>query len=112
MADKPRLNETMMRPNNYPMGNSMGNGTANVSCREKMKMLQALNFAIQETVLYLDAYPDCSQALDYYHSLIEQRKAVLEAYETACGPTNMYGNKSRTSWDWVKGPWPWELDAN
>jgi hypothetical protein len=37
----------------------MGNGMGNVSCREKMKQLQALDFAIQETVLYLDAYPDC-----------------------------------------------------
>ena len=83
-----------------------------VNCREKKKMLQALNFAIQETVLYLDAYPDCAQALDYYHSLIEQRAAVLEAYETACGPTTMYGNKSRTSWDWIECPWPWEYDAN
>ena len=27
-------------------------------------------------------------------------------------PTTMYGNKSRNSWDWVLGPWPWEHDAN
>jgi hypothetical protein len=90
----------------------MGNGMGTASCREKMKQLQALDFAIQETVLYLDAYPDCSQALEYYHSLIEQRKTVLEAYETACGPTCTVGNRSRTSWDWIRGPWPWEPDAN
>ena len=29
-----------------------------------------------------------------------------------CGPMTMYGNVSRDSWDWVKGPWPWEPDAN
>ena len=82
------------------------------SCREKAAMLQALDFALQETVLYLDAYPNCMQALDYYHSLIEQKTAVLESYEKTCGPVSMYGNQSRTSWDWVKGPWPWEPEAN
>ncbi|MBQ8214586.1 MAG: spore coat protein CotJB [Clostridia bacterium] len=98
----------MMRPNNYNNTCNMCHG----NCRDKMKMLRALDFAIQETVLYLDAYPDNQQALDYYHQLIEQRKEVMEEYEKACGPINMYGNKSHTSWDWVNNPWPWEHDAN
>ena len=37
---------------------------------------------------------------------------VLHAYEKACGPMTMYGNKSQRSWDWVEGPWPWESEAN
>lgn len=77
-----------------------------------MKMLRALDFAIQETVLYLDAYPENQQALQYYHQLIEKRRELAEAYERGCGPLTMYGNQSRTSWDWVEGPWPWEADAN
>ena len=77
-----------------------------------LKKLRALDFAVQETVLYLNAYPENSQALDYYHQLLEQRKQLLSAYEKSCGPLTMYGNVSRNSWDWVKGPWPWEPDAN
>ena len=95
-----------MRPNDCP------NGVGRDNCYETRKMLQAIDFAIQETVLYLDAYPDCTHALDYYHTLIEQRKELLEKYEKSCGPVSMYGNKSRTSWDWVEGPWPWEPEAN
>ena len=75
-------------------------------------MLRALDFAIQETVLYLDAYPENPQALEYYHQLLEQRNQTMAAYEKKCGPLNMYGNASRTSWDWVEGPWPWEPEAN
>ncbi len=86
-----------------------GNGW---SCREKLQQIRALDFAIQETVLYLDAYPENRQALEYYHQLLEQRKEVMALYQKSCGPLSMYGNTSRESWDWVSGPWPWEPDAN
>ncbi len=94
----------MLRPSNYNC--NRGN------CRNDMKMLRALDFAIQETVLYLDAYPENRQALQYYHQLMEKRRELAEAYERGCGPLTMYGNQSHTSWDWVEGPWPWEADAN
>lgn len=80
-------------------------------CRER-ETLRAINFAIQETVLFLDAYPCHPEALEYYHALIEQREKLLASYQKHCGPMTMYGNTSRTSWDWVKGPWPWETEAN
>lgn len=81
-------------------------------CREQTELLRALDFAIQETVLYLDAYPDSDEALQYYHALLRQRACALAAYEEGCGPMTIYGNRSQTSWDWVKAPWPWEPDAN
>lgn len=84
----------------------------NRSCKAQLDSLRALDFAIQETVLYLDAYPQCGEALEYYHALIAQREKVASAYEKGCGPLTIYGNRSRNSWDWVAGPWPWEADAN
>ena len=90
-----------------------GHGNAcSGSCKKDLKRLRAIDFAIQETVLYLDAYPECRQALEYYHKLIEARERLLSSYEKSCGPMTMYGNRSRQSWDWVDGPWPWENDAN
>ena len=35
-----------------------------------MDFLRKLDFCIQETVLYLDAYPDCRQALEYYRETL------------------------------------------
>lgn len=82
------------------------------SCTEKLELLRALDFAIQETVLYLDAYPECRQALDYYHTLLCKREEVAASYEDICGPLTFYGNRSTDSWDWTHGPWPWEAEAN
>ena len=87
------------------------NGT-NRTCAAKLEKIRALDFALQETVLYLDAYPQNRQALNYYHQLIKQRKQMMEDYEASCGPLTMYGNTSQNSWDWINGPWPWEHDAN
>ncbi len=77
-----------------------------------LRALQAIDFAIQETVLYLDAYPGNSNALAYYHQLLKERETLMDTIENHRGPMTMYGNKSHTSWDWTDKPWPWEFDAN
>ena len=82
------------------------NGTA------LMEQIRAVDFALQETVLYLDAYPDNRQALSYYHRLMEEHNRLLNEYQSHFGPLTMYGNHSKTSWDWIEGPWPWEAAAN
>ena len=92
--------------------NSRRSGGCHGDCQKSLQNLRALDFAIQETVLYLDAYPECKQALEYYHILIQQRNEELALHESTCGPITMYGNTDRTEWKWVKSPWPWEVDAN
>ena len=82
------------------------------NCHCDREKLRAIHFAIQETVLFLDAYPCHPEALCYYHALIEEREKLLASYQRSCGPMTMYGNTIQNSWDWVKGPWPWETEAN
>lgn len=79
-------------------------------CKNLMKRLQKLDFSIQETVLYLDAYPDCCEAKQYYHHLLAERKEVAEKYQKICGPLTAWGNESATTWDWTNAPWPWHPD--
>ena len=98
----------MMNHTNQPIRNRMPRRN---DCRE-LNQIRAIDFAIQETVLYLNAYPGCRQALEFYHHLIAQRKQLMEHYEKEHGPLTMYGNTSHSSWDWIEGPWPWEPDAN
>lgn len=74
--------------------------------------LRMIDFSIVETVLFLDAYPDDSEALAYYHKMIEQRKTLVEEYERTVGPLTACGNVSTNCWDWIKQPWPWEYEAN
>lgn len=72
-----------------------------------MNKLQKLDFAIQETVLYLDAYPDCCEALTYYRQLIKERCEVAKEYEQSCGPLTSHGNGDANDWNWVASAWPW-----
>ncbi len=101
-----------MRSGNNPMTRQTRQGCGMGRCGDDMKMLRAIDFAIQETVLFLNAYPEDRQALAYYHKLMEQRAQLLAAYEKSNGPVSMYGNRSHNSWDWIEDPWPWEPEAN
>ena len=77
------------------------------------KRLQKISFALVEVVLYLDAYPNNEKAKKYYKELSEERDMLLKALEKAGMPmsaTNV--NVNGGEWSWVKGPWPWEYEAN
>ena len=77
-----------------------------------LRRIQTEDFALYEVALYLDAYPTSQEALEYYHKLMQERDQVCDYYQKNCGPLTIYGNKSKTSWDWISAPWPWEADAN
>lgn len=82
------------------------------NCKALMEQIRALDFAIVETALYLNAYPENCEALAYYHELTDKREVLAHSYEQHCGPLTIGGNKSVNTWDWTHGPWPWECDAN
>lgn len=88
------------------------NQGSETDCMTLMRRIRAVDFAIQETVLYLDAYPCDRKALEYYHKLTEAREELVEAYQNGCGPLTNRGNESATEWNWICSPWPWEYDAN
>ena len=76
-----------------------------------LKKLQKVDFSLVDIVLYLDAYPHCKKALDYYHKLLAERKDLLEKLnEMGVVITNM--SNTADTWDWSKSPWPWEYEAN
>ncbi len=76
-------------------------------CHALMNKLQKLDFSIQETVLYLDAYPDCCEALAYYQQLVKERCEVAKEYEENCGPLTSHGNGDASDWNWAAPAWPW-----
>ncbi len=79
-------------------------------CCALMHRLQELDFSIQETILYLDAYPDCCEAKSYYQQLVCEREQVAKEYERQCGPLTAMGNGNAGEWNWCKTPWPWHHD--
>lgn len=79
---------------------------------ELSRRIDAVEFALAETILYLDAYPQSRDALDFYRTLLAERARLVEQYEKTAGPLTAYGNRSATDWNWGSTPWPWETAAN
>lgn len=81
-------------------------------CRCKlMKRIQTLSFAVNETVLYLDGHPCDRSALAYYHKQNNLLREAVREYEENYGPMTQHGVVGDT-WTWIKGPWPWQYEAN
>lgn len=72
-----------------------------------MKRVQQLAFMKAETELFLDTHPDCRQALDYYHRILEELEAARLEYRAKFGPITA-DEASTERWDWVDTPWPWQ----
>ncbi len=84
----------------------------NSSCQDLLYRLQTLDFSIYDTVLYLDAYPNCAEALDYYQKLVSERQSLLNKLATNCHTPITCFDNAADHWDWTVGPWPWQLEAN
>ena len=92
------------RCNVTPM--SAGNGSA------LLKKLQAIDMALVETALYLDAYPENKAALAYYNKLTEEHDRLSSELSRDGRPMTQRAAGKGNSWSWVKSPWPWEIEAN
>ena len=81
---------------------------------EQMKArntMQEAQFALWETVLYLDAYPTDEEALAYYRQMQEETERLSEEYEAKYGPLSQFTSNGERS-DRIDGPWPRQTDAN
>lgn len=77
-----------------------------------LRRIQAEDFALYETVLYLDGHPQNRKALAFYNKHRDIVKTLREEYESKYGPLTIYGNTGDCDWHWVDRPWPWEKEAN
>ena len=73
-----------------------------------LRKIQELAFAKVECELYLDGYPECTQALEYYKELIAEYRRLTELYEGSHAPIRQE-NITGDSWSWVDTPWPWQI---
>ena len=78
---------------------------------ELFKKIQSLSFVKTELELFLDTHPDCPASLDYYHRIVDEYRALVDEYEGKYGPLTAAANQG-AKWNWIKGPWPWDIEAN
>ena len=93
------------------MGEINQHNNTQINCAAAMKKLRSVDFAIVDTVLYLDAYPNSASALEYYRKLMAERERLAYTVNTQCGPLTARDNVGDV-WRWTNGPWPWHTEAN
>ncbi len=77
-----------------------------------LRKIQAEDFVIYETVLFLDGHPHDEAALAYYKAHLEMLEKLKLEYTKKFGPLTVYDNLDSGCWHWVDKPWPWEKEAN
>lgn len=83
------------------------------SRKELLLNVQELSFACLDMNLYLDNHPEDKKAISTYNSLCTELLKARSAYETKFGPLTNFGySPSKTPWQWVSNPWPWDKNFN
>ncbi len=93
-------------------GTNYNRNSAIDNCINLKRKLQIVDFAITDTVLYLDAYPFCKEALEHYGELIKMREALVKEITENGGQVTTHNSKDTTAWNWTSDPWPWQYEAN
>ncbi|MBQ7364307.1 MAG: spore coat protein CotJB [Clostridia bacterium] len=74
-----------------------------------LNKIRALDLALIDTGLYLNAYPD-KEAAAYFKTVCEEREALADHYQKACAPlTKCHACPIE---QWTQTPWPWEWEAD
>lgn len=79
-----------------------------------MHRIQSTDFALTETVLYLDVYPNDRAAMNYFRRYRRELGRLTEEYERLYGPIKAGGDMSDThdvcQWKWSTEAWPWQME--
>ena len=88
------------------------NSITNLSRQELLRGIQMAAFAVKEAQLFLDTHPTNREAIAYFNRYNEKKRELTEEFTRRFGPLCLSNYQvPAETWDWVKGPWPWELEA-
>ncbi len=77
---------------------------------EKLKKIDQISFAVQDTLLYLDTHPEDADALAFFDEHSKMRNDALADYAKEFGPL-LIDDVTKTDanyWNWINQPWPWD----
>ena len=82
-----------------------------INLRGRQKLLREIkevDFVLKELNLFLDTHPNHREALEKFCQFEKIAKQLKEEYERLYGPLTPSANNNTETWEWIKGPWPWE----
>ena len=74
-----------------------------------LQKIRALDLAILDCGLYLNAYPS-DEAYSYHQALVKERVELARQYQKSVAPLVKTELNAKNAW--TDTPWPWELEAN
>lgn len=77
-----------------------------------MNAIQMYEFYLYELQLYLDSHPTCSNGLAAFRKYKQLHEKAVKAYTTRFGPLTAVSSECAGVFEWIKGPMPWEKEAN
>ena len=70
--------------------------------------LMALQFMVKELQLYLDTHSEDEEAFCLLRETLSLEKEARKRFAERYGPVMFSDLAGMDSYDWLKGPWPWE----
>lgn len=77
-----------------------------------LRNLSAIAFCMYDLQLFLNTHPTDANAIMLFSQYRQKYLAAAAEYERRYGPLTAVNGVSDNKWKWVRGPWPWEYDAN
>jgi spore coat protein JB len=75
-----------------------------------LKKIMQLQFAVIETVLYLDTHPFDENVLNLYNQYSSRLRNSIRKYSENYGPLTPTCPDTDSPWSWIDEPWPWQID--
>ena len=80
--------------------------------RQLMYAIHMYDFYLYELQLYLDTHPTGPNGLHAFRKYKELREKAAASYAELFGPISPSQSSCESVFEWAKGPWPWEKEAN
>jgi spore coat protein JB len=76
-----------------------------------LREIQELEFVLIELNLFLDTHPQERAALRDYAAVRDKLLPAIKRYEEIYGPLTLLSpTLGKCPWQWIEGPWPWEIE--
>ena len=85
---------------------------SNLDRKALLLRIQMCCFVLNDLNLFLDTHPDNQMALEHFRKNQEMLREAQADYIARFGPLQAKDYMGGERWNWVDGPWPWEMGGN
>lgn len=75
-----------------------------------LREVMSYNFAVLETVLYLNTHPEDQTVLNLHNRYAQRYQELLNEYSERYSPLYSDFPNADFPWNWVNDPWPWDIE--